>query len=238
MKVIHTGFYSSAAEEVIRSFLLLQRIDNNKHAKTKIRRNIGCSDIERAPNGEICLTYNADKRQHWRSTMNNFWQGYSDSEALFKIGCFMKQRIQEVLKNVRREDAWSRLNTEVIPYTIANQALTISIKDYYYIYDSFLGRKGSRYNTDYINNIRGTAYDPVTSEMIASMQEEIENAREKLTRDINDLDKEKWRVIDEASNSIKLEYKNKADTLTREATNKIAELQMNLNAAIESAAKS
>lgn len=235
MKVIHTGFFSPAAEEVIRSFLLLQRIDNNKHAKTEIRRHIGCSDIERASNGEICLAYNPEKRQNWRSSSNNFWEGYSDSEALFKIGCFMKQRIQEVLNQVHREDAWSRLNTEVIPFTIASHSLTISIKDYYYIYDSFLGRKGSRYSPSYINTIRGMAYDPVTSEMIASIQEEIKNVQEKLKLDSQTLEREKWQVIDKASNSIKAEYKIKDEQLRKDASTKIAELQMNLQEAIKSA---
>jgi hypothetical protein len=235
MRVIHTGFYSQAAEEVLKIFLMLQRIDNNKHAKTAIRRHIGCSDIERASNGEICLAFNENRRQHWRDNTSTFWIEYSDSQALFKIGCFMKQRIQEVLRQVHREDAWSRLNTEVIPYIIASHTLTISIKDYYYIYDSFMGRKGSRYNTDYINNIRGKAYDPITAEMIASMQEEIKKLQEKFEVDSRALDQEKWRVINEASDRIKLEFKEKIEALKAESNCKIAELQASLNASIQSA---
>lgn len=236
MRYIHTGFYSLKALNICQALLALQKKENNRHAKTFVRRSMNKSMFEMDSSGEVVMSF--DDTPNWRG--DTPWHGLSDSEALLKTGCFFKQRIMDILAHQGKTDAWDRKNELEITVSYDNTALTFSIKDAYYIYDMFLGRRtpASRYSEAYLNAIRGTQRDPITTEMINSLKEEIASLEKTREEEVQRLGHECWQKVQEASNAVRAEYEQRIKTYKAEVAGKIAELEASIKETIEGLANS
>lgn len=237
MRYIHTGFYSLKALNICQALLALQKKENNHHARTFVRRSMNKSRFEMDSAGEVVMAF--DDTPSWRG--DTPWRGLSDSEALLKTGCFFKQRIMDILAHQSKTDAWDRKNELEIAVKYDDDAsLTFTIKDAYYIYDMFLGRRtpASRYSEAYLNAIRGTQRDPITTEMINSLKEEIANLEKTRDEEVQRLGHESWQKAREASDAIRAEYEQRINTYKNEVAEKITELKASITETIEGLANS
>ena len=236
MRYIHTGFYSLKALNICQALLALQKKENNRHAKTFVRRSMNKSRFEMDSSGEVVMAF--DDTPNWRDDVP--WKGLSDSEALLKTGCFFKQRIMDILARQGKTDAWDRKNELEITAKYDDTTLTFSIKDAYYIYDMFMGRRtpASRYSEAYLNAIRGTQRDPITTEMINSLKEEIANLEAKREEECQRLMHESWQKSNEASNAVRAEYEQRINNYKAEVAQKIFELEASIKETIEGLANS
>ena len=179
-----------------------------------------------------------DDTENWRCDAP--WKGLSDSEALLKTGCFFKQRIMEILANQGKTDAWDRKNELEITVKHDDTTLTFSIKDAYYIYDMFLGRRtpASRYSEVYLNAIRGTQRDPITTEMINSLKEETASLEKAREEECQRLMHESWQKANAAAAAIRAEYEQQIKAYEAEVAKKISELKTSIKATIDGLANS
>lgn len=237
MRYIHTGFYSLKALNICQALLALQKKENNHHAKTFVRRSMNKSRFEMDSAGEVVMAF--DDTPSWRG--DTPWRGLSDSEALLKTGCFFKQRIMDILAHQGKTDAWDRKNELEITVKYDDTAsLTFTIKDAYYIYDMFLGRRtpASRYSEAYLNAIRGTQRDPITTEMINSLKEEIASLEKTREEEVQRLGHECWQKANEASSAVRAEYEQRISAYKNEMAQKISELEASIKETIEGLANS
>ena len=236
MQTIPTGFYSPKALKVLLALRHLQSLDNNKHARTFIRRSMSCSRWEQDVSGEIVLA--CDKLVSWSD--GQAFGGMSPAEIFLKLAQFYKQRIMEILKKNGKSDWWNRYNAATLTLLMDKEGHTIEvqIKDLYYIYDCLMGRKppASRYSTEYLDEIRGKARDPITTEMISSLREEIEQAKNKAADQKRDLESESWKKANEAAEIVRKQYREKIVALETATAQHIKELESSIAAAIEMAA--
>ena len=186
--------------------------------------------------GEVVMS--VDDTSNWRN--DAAWKGLSDSEALLKTGCFFKQRIMDILTHQGKTDAWDRKNELEITVNYDNTTLTFSIKDAYYIYDMFMGRRtpASRYSEAYLNAIRGTQRDPITTEMINSLKEEIANLEAKREEECQRLMHESWKKANDAASAVRAEYEIRIKNYKAEVAQKISELEASIKETIEGLANS
>ena len=236
MRYIHTGFYSLKALNICQALLALQKKENNRHARTFVRRSMNKSMFEMDSSGEVVMSF--DDTENWRHDAP--WKGLSDSEALLKVGCFFKQRIMDILTCQGKTDAWDRKNELEITVSYDNTTLTFSIKDAYYIYDMFMGRRtpASRYSEAYLNAIRGTQRDPITTEMINSLKEEIANLEKAREEECQRLMHESWKKANDAATAVRAEYEIRIKNYKAEVAGKISELEASIRETIEGLANS
>ena len=236
MRYIHTGFYSLKALNICQALLALQKKENNRHARTFVRRSMNKSMFEMDSAGEVVMS--VDDTSNWRH--DAAWKGLSDSEALLKTGCFFKQRIMDILTCQGKTDAWDRKNELEITVSYDNTTLTFSIKDAYYIYDMFMGRRtpASRYSEAYLNAIRGTQRDPITTEMINSLKEEIANLEKAREEECQRLMHESWKKANDAATAVRAEYEIRIKNYKAEVAGKISELEASIRETIEGLANS